>query len=220
MFEVVKWLYHPPPVRTFNPPLHDDDVNFHDLETSEIEHHHDLAGVREILQGGGFRGKRLEEIAGLVTEAEARSCVDWIAQAKRVPGRYREPYGYVYTLAKAHSIAALPAIEAPEVTDEDAPVDIPGADVFGVGEAGRLWREVLCAMAHQVDPLRRQALYDSRVVEFESAATEVWLTVFDASPGHFLKRMEQTLGLTLSGITGKHCELTIVVEPGVEDSDE
>lgn len=89
---------------------HDDDV-YTNPETLENKHHHNMASVREILQGGGFRGRRLDEMAGLVTEEEARACVDWIAQALQVPDQFRAPFGYVYALAKAHSIATLPAIK-------------------------------------------------------------------------------------------------------------
>lgn len=94
-------------------PSHDDDVNSRPSQSSG-KHHHNMAGVRQILQAGGFRGQRRDELARILTEDEAHKAAEWVVAAKNHPGQYPKPYGYVYALAISGSIADLPEISKTE----------------------------------------------------------------------------------------------------------
>jgi hypothetical protein len=109
-----------------------------------------------------------------------------------------------------------PYAHPPEIADADlpeSPLEIPDAGSFGVGAAGELWREVISEMCAMADRDTMHKLIESRVRGYDCAEQTVALTVSDPS-GYLVKRITVALERTVTGITGKKCNLRVVADRG------
>jgi hypothetical protein len=201
----------PPPLKVFNPATHDDDVNTSTSDSGKKHHRHDVTRARKIFSQAGFQGKNLETLAQRVPVEIAREWVEWIPRAQQIPHRYSRPFGYAWTVLEVD-----PYAHPPEITDAElpeSPLEIPDAGSFGVGAAGELWREVISEMCAMADRDTMHKLIESRVLDYDCADDVIGLTIADPS-GYVLNRITAALQRTITGITGKKCELVIVAEPG------
>jgi hypothetical protein len=170
-----------------------------------------VVAARKIFATAGFQGKNLELLAQHVPEKIAREWAEWIPRAKQIPHRFTRPFGYAWTVLEVD-----PYAHPPEITDAElpeSPLELPEASSFGKGPAGELWREVIGELCGVTDRATLHKLIESRVLDYDCADDAIGLTIADPS-GYVLNRITAALQRTITGITGKKCELVIVAEPG------
>ena len=198
-----------PPLKVFTPPPHDDDVSTSTVHSRNKHHHHDVAAAQKIFAEAGFQGKNLVTLAQHVPEEIAREWVDWIPRAKQIPQRYPRPHGYAWTVLESDPYAHPPVIDDADLPE--SPLEIPDAGSYGAGPAGELWREVIREMGAVADRATMQKLIESRVLDYDCTDQTIALTVSDPS-GYLVRRITAALQRTVTGITGKKCDLHVVEE--------
>jgi len=201
----------PPPLKVFTPPPHDDDVSTSTPDSRDKHHHHDVAAARKIFAEVGFQGKNLQILAERVPEEIAREWADWIPRAKQIPHRYIRPYGYAWTVLESDPHAHPPIIADADLPE--SPLELPDADTFGNGPAGELWRDVISDMCAATNRATMHQLIESRVLDYDCSDNTIALTVSDPS-GYLLNRLTVALQRTVTGITGKKCNLVVVADRG------
>lgn len=186
---------------------HDDDVVIvPDPDSESKHHHHECTSAENIFRAAGFAGANLLWLGRNIAPPVADAWSEWVKRVREnavLSETYPSPHGYAWTCLHAD-----PNTMPPELPEVEPVVEIPPAEVFGLGRAGELWREIVCAL-----PMTDQAAYAhlvaTRVVDWDDDGETLHIVALDES-NYILTRLREAIEFQLRAYTGRKVELDCV----------